>query len=308
MCAEDSRIMADRAIALLQAGNITEAIQLFEKALIASPQSADARFNVALAYLHNRQFDDSIRVLSASKRLRAEDYALLGASYRAKGSFDTAATTMRRAVAMQPANSDFAYDLALTLIDAGKAAEAIRVLEAAAGKPEAKAKVFGALGMVRYINGNLVKAEQAYTKAIQMEPAAADFHASLGDVWFGAGDFRKAAVEYGAATHLNPADPGYHNKAGRNLLRLDQITAAAAEFKSALSIDPRDADSLFNLGKLAGAAGNTKEAVSLLERAVNSDPKNAHAHYQLSLAYQRLGEQGKAAETMQRFRNLKNPK
>lgn len=297
--------MADRAIALLQEGKTTEAIQLFEKALAANPQSTDARFNLALVYFHNRQFDESIRVITVSKRLRAEDYALLGASQRAMGHFDTAATNMRRAVAMQPGNSDFAYDLALTQIDAGKAAEAIRVLEAATAKPQPKAKVFGALGMAYYMNGNLLRAEQAYAKAIQMEPTAADLHASLGDVWFGSGDFQKAAAEYREATRLDPANPGYHNKAGRNLLRMDQTTAAAAEFEDALAADPRHADSLFNLGKIASAAGNTKEAVSLLERAVASDPKNAEAHYQLSLGYQRLSDGVKAAETMQRFRELK---
>src|SRR5258708_272833 len=136
---------ADRAITLLQEGKTAEAIQLFEKALAANPQSADSRFNLALAYFHNRQFDDSIRVLTVVKRLRAEDYALLGASYRAKGNFDTAAVNMRKAVTMQPGNSDFAYDLGLTLIDAGKPAEALRLLEAAAAQPQAKAKVFGAL-------------------------------------------------------------------------------------------------------------------------------------------------------------------
>ncbi len=308
MCAEDARTMADRAISLLQQGRTTEAIALFEKSFAANPQSADARFNLALAYFHNQQFDDCIRVLGGSKQLRAEEYALLGASHRAKGHFDTAATNLRRAVAMQPGNSDFAYDLALTLIDAGKAGEAIRLLETTAARPQAKAKVFGALGMASYMNGNLKRAEQAYVKAIQMEPAAADLHASLGDVRFGSGDFQKAAAEYREATRLEPSNPDYHNKSGRNLLRLDQTTAAAAEFENALAANPRHADSLFNLGKIAGAAGNTREAISLLERAVASDPKNAEAHYQLSLSYQRVGDAAKAAETMQRFRELKNAK
>ena len=305
-CAEDARTMADRAIALLQAGKTTEAIELFEKALAANPQSADARFNLALAYFHNRQFGDSIRVLTVSKRLRAEDFALAGASYRAMGNFDTAATNLRRAVARQPGNFDFAYDLALTLIDAGKAAEAIRLLESVTARPQATAKVFSALGMASYMNGNLARAEHAYAKAIQMEPGAADLHASLGDVWFGSGHFQKAAAEYGAATRLDPANPGYHNKAGRNLLRLDQTISAAAEFENALGVDPHHADSLFNLGKIASAAGNAQEAVSLLERAVASDPNNAEAQYQLSLGYQRLGDLDKAAGTMQRFRELKS--
>ncbi|MEO8128217.1 MAG: tetratricopeptide repeat protein [Bryobacteraceae bacterium] len=306
--AADERALADQAIALLQQGKTAEAIQLFEKALAANPQSADARFNLALAYLHNRQFDETIRVVSVSNRLRAEDYALLGAAHRAKGSFDTAAINMRRAVAMQPGNSDFAYDLALTLIDAGKSAEAVRLLESAAAKPEAPAKVFGALGMASFMNGNLPRAELAYAKAIKMEPGAADLHASLGDVWFGSGDFRKAAAEYTAATRLDPANPDYHNKAGRNLLRLDQTAAAEAEFRNALAADPHHADALFNLGKIAGVASKNAEAVTLLERAVQSDPNHTEALYQLSLAYQRQGDREKAAATMQRFRDLKKQK
>ena len=116
---------------------------------------------------------------------------------------------------------------------------------------------------------------------------------------------RRKPTQRRGRTRLDPSNPGYHNKAGRNQLRLDQTASAAAEFENALAADPRHADSLFNLGKIASAAGNTREAVSLLERAVASDPKNVEAHYQLSLGYRRLGDLVKAAETMQRFRELK---
>src|SRR4051794_28435526 len=92
--AEDVREMADRAIALLQQGKAEQAIVLFRKALALNPQSQDARFNLALACFHARQYQESLAVVSGGSRHRAEDYALMGANYRELGKFDDAIACM----------------------------------------------------------------------------------------------------------------------------------------------------------------------------------------------------------------------
>jgi tetratricopeptide (TPR) repeat protein len=303
--AEDARTLADRANALLHDGKPGEAVQLFEQAVAADPQSSEVRFNLALAYFYNHQFEQSIRILSVSKKLGAEEYGLIGASYRALGKFDNAVSNLRRAVAIQPGNAHFVYDLGLTLVDSVKVDEAIRLLKGFSARPNAPAKIFGALGMALYINGRLPDAEKAYATAIQMEPVAADLHSSLGDVFFGSGRLQEAAAEYGTAIKLEPGNADYHNKAGRNQLRLDRTDLAEAEFNLAVGINPGHADALFNLGKIAASQGRTTEAVSLFSRAVASNPKSAEAQYQLALCYQRLGQSKEAVEALQRFRELK---
>jgi tetratricopeptide (TPR) repeat protein len=303
--AEDARALAERAISLLQEGKNGPAIELFRKALALEPKSQDARFNLGLAYFRAREYSESLRLMNVPTQRRAEDYALIGANYRELGKLDDAVANMRKAVRIQPGNSDFAYDLALTLIHNNQAVEAVRLLETVAAKPQVKSKIFGALGMALFMTGSSARAEQAYSKAIRMEPTAADLHASLGDVYYGSGEFQKAAAEYSAAVKLDPGNPDYHNKAGRNLLRLDQTRLAAAEFESALARNPRHSDSLFQLGKIASAEGNADQAVSRLEGAVAADPNHAEAYYQLSLNYKRLGEPDKATSAMRRFQELK---
>ena len=71
-CAEDARTMADRAIALLQEGKTTEAIELFEKALAANPQSAsrNPQSEMPLVVNHELVILPSASTLAVMQRVR----------------------------------------------------------------------------------------------------------------------------------------------------------------------------------------------------------------------------------------------
>src|SRR6476660_2404966 len=109
--AEDVNDIADRAIALLKQGKTEQAIVLFRKALALNPQSQDARFNLALACFHAKQYQESLAVVSSGSGHRAEDYALMGSNYRELEKFDEAIACLRKAVRLRPDDADFVYDL-----------------------------------------------------------------------------------------------------------------------------------------------------------------------------------------------------
>jgi tetratricopeptide (TPR) repeat protein len=112
----------------------------------------------------------------------------------------------------------------------------------------------------------------------------------------------QADKAYSLAIRLAPAAAEYRVKAGRNLLKLQRAADAESAFQKAIEIDSTDAEAHFQLGKLAFAKGDNTTAILHYEHAVASQPTFNAAWYQLSLSYRRGGQEQKAREALENFK------
>ena len=75
-------------------------------------------------------------------------------------------------------------------------------------------------------------------------------------------------------------------------------------YRKVLELAPRRSSAWVGLGNNAWARGEMRSALEAYLTAAEADPANYEASHNVALAYQRLGDQSRAAEYFQRARNL----
>lgn len=105
-------------------------------------------------------------------------------------------------------------------------------------------------------DATLNQAEDAYQRAIQIDPSLANAVTNLGNVRF----------------------------------RRGRVDEAEALYHQALTIDPDQPEAAYNLGFLSYDRGELEEAIEWFERALANDSAFADAHFNLAMAYQEVGK------------------
>jgi tetratricopeptide (TPR) repeat protein len=113
-------------------------------------------------------------------------------------------------------------------------------------------------------------AEDAYRRAIEVDPAFADAYVNLGRLRHEAGDAAEAESHY----------------------------------RQALDVRPDDATAAFDLGVALEDLGRDLEAIETYERAVELDPGHADAYFNLAGACERAGRAAAAIRYLKAYRAL----
>jgi len=114
------------------------------------------------------------------------------------------------------------------------------------------------------------QAEQAYQKALSLDPALSNALTNLGN------------LEY----------------------RRDQLEAAEQYYGRALECDPEQPEALYNLGFLHFERDEVDEAILSFRSALESDPSFADAHFNLAMALEERGERANARPHWQQYLSL----
>lgn len=110
-------------------------------------------------------------------------------------------------------------------------------------------------------------AEQAYRKAISLDPTLSNALTNLGNLHY----------------------------------RRDQAEEAESYYRRALTCDPEQPEALYNLGFLHFERGDVAEAIALFRGALQSDPSFADAHFNLAMALEERGDRVAARPHWQRY-------
>ena len=123
-----SSTLYDRLAQLLWAARASgEAIEVYEEAVAALPNSPDLHFNLAIAYELTGQGDEALAAFLEVLRLDPERVAAhenLGRGHLAKREFEPAIPHLRRALELAPTNLDTLELLIIALLETGAMEEA----------------------------------------------------------------------------------------------------------------------------------------------------------------------------------------
>ncbi len=187
---------------------------------------------------------------------------------------------MRRARSEGVASRDLDRQLGLTLITAGRAAEAVEVLEPLAGdldadEPgDAEARSFLALALT-YL-GRYQQAETIFRRLLATDPANPRIHENLSFLAISTGRYEDARDHARQALELAPGLISSWNNLGVALYNLGLKAQAVDAWRRSLELAPGDVDTLLNLGMVEADVGNRDAAREALTRFLEIAPGPAY--------------------------------
>ena len=134
----------------------------------------------------------------------------------------------------------------------------------------------------------LALAEEAYHRAIHLDPTMANAYTNLGNLLYRTGAAEDAKALYQKAVEVNPNQPEAHYNLGFLEFEEGRLEKAKACFQKAIDLDTTFADAHFNLAITSVRLGETAQAKQQLEAYLSLEPTGAWAE----VARQRLQEIG----------------
>jgi tetratricopeptide (TPR) repeat protein len=267
------------AVALRGAGETGVEIGLLEAARFRYPEHPWVYFELGLA-------------LRAARPTRRED---------ALRAF-TAATTLR---------PEMGHELAITLRDTGRTAEAISVLEDVIRR-HTHAWYLIELGKMKAASGRRAEAVELFRQAAALsrdflERAPDDFGANnnLATALRYLRDHAGATVAFRKMIRLNPHSALAHNNLGNALHDLGDRDGAIAKYKEAIRLDPDFALAHANLGIVLRDSGDQAGAITELRESLRLGYEPAQVHFHIGAALRNSGDWAGALAELQDAIRLK---
>ena len=209
-----------------QSGRNSDAVDANQKAVVLSPQDAEA-------------------------------YNNLGAALKELGRLDETAASYKQATALKPDFAEARYNLGVTLLELGRLDEAeASYTQAIAFKPDF-AEAHYNLGNTLKELSRLSEAEASYTQAIAFKPDYAEAHNNLGATLKELGKLDKTAASYIQAITLKPDYAEAHCNLGNTLKELGRLAEAEASFTRAIVLNPDFGEAKHILASLIGKTTKT---------------------------------------------------
>jgi tetratricopeptide (TPR) repeat protein len=315
------------ALARHQAGQLAEAVQLYERVLAAEPDHADSLHLLGVAAHQSGRSDQAVALVEAAI-MRSPGAAAyrnnLGCIWADLGHAEPAIAAYRAALELDPRYVDAHVNLAelyvrlarrevaehhyrlalaqvpnqpaawlkLSVLQAerGDLAEALASVDEARRHAPGHAEPRLQRGIILYGMGCLAEAEAAFRAAAAAAPGLALAHSNLGLVLNDLGRNEEAEGACRRAIELAPSYAGAAINLGIALNGQGRFQEAEESFRAALALQPGSPAALANLGGAMLALGRPQEAASSARQAVAREADNAEAHVVLAMALLASGE------------------
>jgi Flp pilus assembly protein TadD/TolB-like protein len=212
---------------------------------------------------------------------------------------DRAIAATDAARALDPHLPEVEVTVGETLLETGKAPEAVRAFQRALAARPGDGQALLGLGRAAEKAGDPAAAEAAFRKAIALQPSFGAFN-QLAAHYYDLGRYGDAADAFRRAAAAVPdSSRAMSNLGGAETMRCN-FPAAVAAFARALELDPRNASAASNLGMTQLWTGQASEAAASLEKASREQPENFEIWGNLGDAYRARGDEVRAAEAYAR--------
>ena len=178
---------------------------------------------------------------------------------------------------------------------ARKYSEATAMFDRYTGQRPANAWGHYMLGLSAWKSGDLAKSEQAFEKALSIDPNHVKTLVNLSRVFIDQKRYDDAIVRLTRASEIDPESPQVHRLLGRTYHDQGKTDEAVAAYRRAIELNELDAWSLNNLGLLFLETARAEDAVPLLTRAVELRQEVPAFHNNLGMALEHTGRFKEAA-------------
>lgn len=270
--------LLSQAFALHQRGELSQAVQLYQRIVSTEPGHAEALHLLGVACLQGRQPHQAVEWMERAVALQPSNsafHANLGEAYRALGQFERAASCFQLALHLQPDNADAAYNFGSVRMQQGRPAEAAVLFRQATQHRPDFALAHNNLGNACRMLGQIQQALGHFRRAVELNPQLGLAHGNLGQLLLECHRPREALFHCQEAVRLDPRLAAARNNLGNVLRRLGRPNDAKANYLEALRLEPNLAMSHNNLGEVLLEQGQFAEARRWIEKAVQLQPGTA---------------------------------
>jgi tetratricopeptide (TPR) repeat protein len=187
---------------------------LWNRALACTINNDTAHYNLGTALLNDGQIDEAIahyqQTLQANPAY-ADAHMNLGRAFLQKAMPDEAIAHYRKAIDLKPAYAQAHYNLALALMQKSQVDEAIRHYERAIEINPAYFDARNNLGSALFQAGRLNDAIASYKNALRIDPHSARAHNNLAAALVQKGRIAEAISHYQEVLKIDPAQVKAHN-------------------------------------------------------------------------------------------------
>jgi protein O-mannosyl-transferase len=215
-------------------------------------------------------------------------------TFQRNAQYRTASSIWADVVAKRPGSARGHANLALAMLEEGKAAESIpHFLDALRLDPN-QATIHCNLGDALVTSGATNKGIAEFEEALRLDPNYVPARVALGNAMTKRSDVKAALELYQAAVASDPDDEGAHFNLAELLARMGRRDEAAAHYLETLRINPNNSIAHYNLANLLAESGHETEAVSHYTAAARLNPRDARFPINLGNLLLRQGRQDAA--------------
>jgi predicted Zn-dependent protease len=300
-------------VKLARAEFFEPARDLFARGVKDYPRNFEVHYNLALADLALRRFDEASTALEAPFQLSknqqlAREY-LRGKIYDATGETVRAQGCFTAAFHGAPQEENYALDLGLFYLRQRDHRRALETLEAGVRYHPQSVYLLLAAGLAEYLDNDPPAAAVTGRKILALEPGFGPAQLLLAVAYYTNGEYEKCLRETAAAISRSGAPPYLYYLHTASLLQMNSqdYPAMLRDLETANREMPRCAFCYFALSKVHQQMGSEQAAIGDLETLVHQvDPAFSNGWYRLATLYKHAGRPADAALALEKFNAIQS--
>jgi Flp pilus assembly protein TadD len=223
----------------------------------------------------------------------SESALWLARLYRLRNEHDKAEDVLRTLLKQDPDNETAIEQLTQLLLDEGKSADAVLLLESTTSRTPSPT-LLDLLGDAYTQTHDLAKAEAAYRKATELDPSELSHTRGLGQTLLAEEKFADALTVYQKLADLMPDDSDVYLRLAQIYRELHQLDHAEENLLKARQYAPGSLEVMYNEAMLYEAQGRYEDAIRVLSDAVTGLKSQSTVlpsrRRSLAILYQQLGQ------------------
>jgi tetratricopeptide (TPR) repeat protein len=213
--------------------------------------------------------------------------------YRLKNEHDKAEQVLRGILKTDPENEPAVEQLTQLLMDQGKSPEAVTLLEGTTAHSPSPV-LLDLMGDAYTQAHELAKAEEAYRKAVEIDPSELSHQRGLGQTLLAEEKYSEALKVFQKLSDVMPDDSDVYLRIAQIFRELHQLDKAEENLVKARQYAPGSLEVMYNEAMLYQAQGRYEDAVRVLSDAVTGIKGQSTAvpsrRRSLAILYQQLGQ------------------
>ena len=223
----------------------------------------------------------------------AESALWLARLYRLRNQHDKAEDVLRSLLKQDPENEAAVEQLTQLLLDEGKSADAVTLLEGITSRTPSPG-LLDLLGDAYTQTHDLAKAEAAYRKAVDLDPSELSHVRGLGQTLLSEEKYADALTVYQKLADLMPDDSDVYLRLAQIYRELHQLDKAEGYLLKARQYAPGSLEVMYNEAMLYEAQGRYEDAIRVLSDAATGLKSQSNLmpsrRRSLAILYQQLGQ------------------